>query len=310
MFLHLVNAAVQKMIIISDPWYFLWVMGNTLWQKQEFFITGTIGELGWLDIPLPSVFYYGIVFILGLIIAKSLKKGKQISLFILFGLTGIVIATLIAISYYFYLYGTAVAYPLVDSLQGRYLLPILPFILLLLVEWVAVALKYKKAAVILTGFTFFVLVGQSIFFRYYDYSRVFDTADALLPLEKDMQNNQKLPLMVIDSTQSFVYDVQYPGYKIGGFQLAVMVDEKKPVNVAYSFELKDVTCAHTIRRGYFDETELHRPHIYTQLIPITPLSTDRMCLVITPLDGAKDMRYLPLVTRDGKPVVNFLYIKK
>lgn len=298
------------MIIIGDPWYFVWVLGNTLWQKQEVFITGTIGQLGWLDIPLPSVFYYGIVFLLGLIIAKSLQKGKQISLFMLLALTAIVIATFIAIAYYFYIYGTAVAYPLVDSLQGRYLLPILPFILLLLIEWVAVGLKHKRAALIIAGFVFIVLVGQSVYFRYYDYSRVFDTAEVLLPLEKDMQSNNQLPVTVVTAPQSYVYDVQYPGFKIGGFQLLVMVNKEQPVNVPYAFELKDASCLRTIRRGYFDQTELHRPHMYTQLLPITPLLSDRVCLVLTPLYGTKDMQYLPLVTGDGKPVVNFLYIKK
>ena len=310
MFLHLINAASQKMIIGNDPGYFLWVLGNTLWQKQDFFITSTIGVLGWLDTPLPPIFYYAVFFIFGLFVAKTVRKGKPISLLVPFGLTGVVLATLGAIMYYFYINGTAVAYSVVDSLQGRYLLPILPFVLLLIVEWFAFGLQHKRVAILIAGFLFLVLVGQSIFFRYYDYSRVFDTADVLVPLEKDLQDGKEFPLMTVNSSVSYIYDVQFPGYKIGGFQLAVMVNVLQPVNVPYLFELKDATCTKIIQRGYFDETELHRPHIYSQFFSIKSLRESRICLTITPLYGAKGMVYLPLVMQGDKPIVNFLYIKK
>ena len=302
---------IQKSIIVHDPWYFIWVLGNTLWTKHEFYIQSTIGIFGWLDTPLPSIFYYGFAVLFGMVIAKIIKNSRQrtpIGLVVL--MTCIFIGTIAGIMYYFYIYGTPVASPFVDSLQGRYILPILPFLILALSGWTNIALRYKKITMILLSFMFIGLMSQSIFLRYYDYSRVFDTAELLLTQEKDLQNMKEHTSIILTDTQSFVYEVKYPQYKIGGFQMLLNVDEKHPVNVPYRYELRNADCTKTIRSGYLDQTELHRPHIYTQLLPITPLKEDRICVRFTPLYGPQDMQYLPLVTQDSKPVINFLYIKK
>jgi len=311
MFLYLVQAVIQKSIVFQDPWYFVWVLGNTIWTKQEFFIQSSIGILGWLDTPLPAFIYYGCAVLLGIVIIKTAQNLKyNVSLKLLILMTGICFGTVLGVMYHFYINGSPVAYPVVDSLQGRYILPILPFILLIISAWAKIALRFRKITVLLFGSIFLAVLVQSIFFRYYDYSRVFDTADVLLPKEKELQEKQEHTSITIGEAQSFVYEVKYPHYKIGGFQFLVDVNEILPVTVPYRYELKDAQCDKIIRSGYLDLTELHRPHIYTQILPIIPLSQDHVCLNLIPFYGLDIIRFLTLVSENNKPIVNFLYIKK
>jgi len=311
MFTHLANAAIQQMIVDQDPWYFFWVIGNTLWVKQEVFINSIIGILGWLDTPLPTVLYVVFVLICGLIVASIAKKvSKPISFPLLLTITGISFITILAIMYHFYIYGTAVAYPVIDSLQGRYLIPFFPFLLFILIHWYIYALRHKAITLSICFISFIAIITSTLFYRYYDYSRVFDTGEKLLLQEKALQNGGEFPTKILSTKETYFYDVKYPQYKIGGFQLLVNVDVRQPVNVPYKYEIMDAECAHVLRKGYFDQTELHRPHLYTQLFAITPLNENKVCLVLTPLYGSQDMNFLPLVFENEKPLVNFLYIKK
>lgn len=311
MFLYLANSVVQKLFVFQDPWYFLWVLGNTFWTKQDFFIRSTIGIMGWLDGPYPSVVYFGFAVLFGMLVFSYIKDARQR---IPFGLTAVLACiiggTVIGIMYYFYIYGTPVSYPSVDSIQGRYLLPMLPFIMLLIFSLSDFLFRHKKIAFIFLSGMFLLIVVQQIYYRYYDYSRVFDTADILLSQEKELQSKGVHTSIELNKSTEFIYEVKFPNYKIGGFQFLADVDVTEPVTVPYRFELKDSQCKNIIRSGYFDLTELHRPHIYTQLLPITSLNQDHICLHIEPLYGMPTMRYVKFVTSDDKPVINFLYIKK
>ena len=311
MFLHLVNSVIQKSIISHDRWFFLWVLWNTFWSKQEFFIQSTIGILGWIDTPLPHFLYYGFAVLLGIVLIKTSERIKKpLPLGMVLFLTGLFLGTIFCFMYFFYIHGTPVASPAIDSLQGRYVLPIVPFILLILTEWIRICIRHKKITVVVFGIIFIMSLGQTLFMRYYDYSQVFDNAEALQSVEQELQSNREFPTVLVNNPQSYTYEVRFPNYKIGGFQLLLSVDEKNPVTVPYLFELKDASCSKRIRSGYLDQTELHRKHIYTQYVPITPLPERNVCLVLSPVFAESGMQFLPLVRDGGKPIINFLYIKK
>jgi len=312
MFLHLVNASIQQMIVANDPWYFLRVIGNTFWIKQEFLFKSTIGLLGWLDMPLAPIVYIGYTMALGAILYKSLTDTKKsLSLILLLFLTAIILGTIIALLYHFYLNSTPVGWMMVDSLQGRYILPILPFIMYCAIQWLRIFWKHKVLMIAFGGLIFLFSISCSFFDRYYDYSRIFDNFDALLVQEKSLIEGESVVKVTVLGPESWKYNMKFPDYKIGGFQILVAADSNKPVTVPYRFELKDPTCAKVIRRGYLDQTELHRPHIYTQMLPITPVRYDSICLTLTPLGGEEHMQYLSLVAdQSNKPMVHFLYIKR
>jgi hypothetical protein len=300
------------MIIANDPWYFLWVIGNTFWVKQEFLFKSTIGLLGWLDMPLAPIVYIGYMMALGAILYKSLTvEKKSFSLMPLLFLTAIIGGTTISLLYHFYLNSTPVAWMMVDSLQGRYILPVLPFIIYCAIQWLRIFWKNKVPMIAFGGLIFLFCISCSFFDRYYDYSRIFDNPDELRAQEKSLIEGGSVANVTVLGPESWKYNMKFPDYKIGGFQILVAADSNKPVTVPYRFELKDSTCTNVIRRGYLDQTELHRPHIYTQILPITPVRYDSICLTLTPLGKGEQMQYLALVAdQSNKPVVHFLYIKR
>jgi len=311
MFLYLMNSEIQKILIVRDPWYFLWVIWHTLVLKHNFLVQSAISMLGWLDTPLPPYIFFGFLLVVGIVIVKTSDTMRKDSNFLLYlSVTGVIVLTFFGLMLHFYVQGTAVASPYVDSIQGRYLLPILPFFLYALSGWVTLGRKYKALFFCCLGFLYIISFGSTIFYRYYDYSRVFDVDTSLRDQEVALQGGSAMSTIYIQKPVHFLYSVKTPLNKIGGFQFLVAADEKNPTTVPYQFEIKDALCEHTIRKGYLDLTELHRPHVYSHMFAITPLENNAVCFVFTPLYESDDMQYLKLVTDGEKPIVHFLYIKK
>ncbi|GAN59974.1 hypothetical protein ACI01nite_01960 [Acetobacter cibinongensis] len=111
--------------IIVHPFHFLHLVGSTLLNqdKQEFYITSFIGNLGWLDTPLPARFYHAMLVLLCVITILSIKWDKPLAMLKASGLLLFAgCASFLLIFIALYAAWTAPDSPVIEGIQGRYFL--------------------------------------------------------------------------------------------------------------------------------------------------------------------------------------------
>lgn len=313
MFLNLVDPIAQLMIIRADPGYFLFVLVNTILTNFQFYLESMVGLFGWRDTPMSSILMYGLIVFIGIVIFRVSQIQKlKIPFVHLIILTGILVGTVIAFFCHFYLHGTPVAYPIVDSMQGRYFLPMLPFALFILVQWASYMRKLRAIIAAVLILSTVVSLVNLFFARYYDYSTVFDDP---LRLRDQVKNDEiiikNFDSVYISSPSSYLYDVKNPDYKIGGFE--VMTMENTHINrvaVPYRVSISDPTCTKEFWHGYLDQTELQSEHVVTVKTGIMSLPTSKVCLTFTPIVRPDESRFVTLAGIVDTPIVEFLYLKK
>jgi len=128
-----VNPAKQQKFILSDPIRYIGIMISTLTHNfRSFYLDTMVGRLGWLSVSMPSwlvTLYLLILLFAALFDADSRIMPDWKQRLLITG-TGIVIIALIETA--MYLLWTPIGQPEILGIQGRYLIPVLPFILFLL----------------------------------------------------------------------------------------------------------------------------------------------------------------------------------
>lgn len=129
-----INAKLQILHIFQHPFRFAAMFFDVDKDAVLFNIKSFIGILGWLDANF-SQFYYIMAFSIltvGFIIYGRFKKDEHFALRIAFLIA--VLASLIAVMSVQYITWTALDSPVLSGMQGRYLLPIFPFLALGLIN--------------------------------------------------------------------------------------------------------------------------------------------------------------------------------
>ncbi|MCH4090017.1 DUF2142 domain-containing protein [Acetobacter sp.] len=131
---------------VSDSGQVHWVLTHitsipglavrTLEQNGYGYVTQWVGVLGWLDTPLPHSFYHlaFITVLLAVVVSFSSFRSREVVLPTRLTSLLTVLSTLAAAGVVFlslYVIWTKVGDPVVDGVQGRYFLPIVPFLSLL-----------------------------------------------------------------------------------------------------------------------------------------------------------------------------------
>ncbi|WP_010668106.1 DUF2142 domain-containing protein [Acetobacter aceti] len=109
---------------------------DTLMQNGYGYAAQWVGVLGWLDTPLPASFYIlsGITVAIAAAVSISSVRNKEVILPTRLASALTVLSTLAAAGVVFlslYIIWSKVGAPIVDGVQGRYFLPIMPFLILL-----------------------------------------------------------------------------------------------------------------------------------------------------------------------------------
>lgn len=315
----LTHNAPQIYVVFHDPINFFTVIVRTCIESHEQMMQGLVGLFGWVDYRLPLYMVCIYAGVCGIVSYEYVKnKTKPFPVWII-GLLGIIsIGTVLFIFYLFYRNATPIAYKTVVGIQGRYFLPLLPFIMLVLLES-AVVIKIKRVAWIAAGILGLAATSACvyiIFFRYYDYSGNFSNPNALVKeIENQTVDVQRLVPLEINKKELFFYDVSYPDYKIGGIQM--IAQNEFEVNIPYKIIIKDSSCSRVLYQGYLNEfrddrlAHLKGEHdlVMTQYFSIIPLYESKICLVLEPFaDSFANPVYLRLLSQDDKPLIRFLYI--
>lgn len=302
-----------------DPAQFIRALTATAAVNLGDYLLGLVGHFGWLDYavsPLLYVFYFilfGVVFVQLIRRKDRLLTVFESSIF----LVGIFV-NILFIFYHFYRAATPPVYYLIFGMQGRYLLPFVPFLIISLISLVNGIgwSRVIKIGAICGSVILLWSFCMSMYTRYFDYSRVFGNPRYFeTRIEKGEIPLTTTETILINKEMSFVYPVPI-GRKIGGFQM--LMTNELSVTTPYRYELKDKTCTKILRDGYLDalkDSKLsflkgEKDIVYTQYTKIISLTEDAICLTLRPIIQRTDTTYLSLYEEDHKPTLEFLYIAK
>jgi uncharacterized membrane protein len=167
------NPHAQLTLLYQDPMRVLTVGWNTVTQYWPIYLQGFIGNLGWLDTPLPSRYLTLAECMIGVAALTTMlgSKGEPVNAT---GRTIIGAGLLLSAGALFgilYVTWTAPGYPVVQGVQGRYLLPLAlaGVVLLPRIDFKGRAWLHKVLLVVVTVFPVITLsvVMRAIVLRYY-----------------------------------------------------------------------------------------------------------------------------------------------
>lgn len=310
-----------RQITLSDPLYFMRVIGNTVFEDSDALLHQIIGQFGWLDYSVSPYVFAGYLVAIGSILAALVRDIREIMRWWLIALLWIILlTTFIMIAFTFYTQATPPAYYKVVSFQGRYFLPIFPIILFTVAQSLAFMKERRLGRmigiVILMGL-FTISLTRSIYGRYYDYSKSIINYNPLIEqIHADPGMVNTWETVTIDRVTKFVLPTDISiGTKISGFQF-VPVNEFD-VTAPYAYAVADATCTKIYAKGYIDHLRgIYLKHIrypddpvYTQYFPITKVTSGAVCLMIRPtVLITKRVTPLKIYTDKDKPVIRLLYL--
>lgn len=132
------DATNQLIFILSNPLDYFLTIARTFYHLSFFYTNSFIGNLGWLDANFPPTFIY--LYCLVILLVAIIDSHKLISVNILQKLYVFVIFSIVVVLIETGLYLTwtsipaigGVGYPQVSGVQGRYFIPIILMVLILL----------------------------------------------------------------------------------------------------------------------------------------------------------------------------------
>jgi hypothetical protein len=249
----------------------------------------------------------------GLVISRIISKDKQLlkwyEIFILFGIMAAVVLFLFLFDY---LYESPVGSKLIQNIQGRYFLVVIPYLLFGFSQIYIFFRRHREIKLALFGFFLVALLFisvRNISKRYFDYSKLISNGETLSDFIRINKVDLTKPeFKIINKPIQMIIEAQ-PGDKISGFMMYV-ISGGQILKIPYRYELRDANCGTILQSGYLDITKLQNQGKYTEYIPITQAKTSLLCLNLIPLNILHQSPYLALLTYNQNPIIKFLYIKK
>ncbi len=135
--------------VLTDPLEFIRTLQRTWLVKNEFYLHSMIGQLGWLDTDLPKVFLVAtsILLVLCAPIEPRIKCRRPIVTFLV---CAILLATCFGMFLVIYMQHSELGAPIVEGIQGRYFLPLLPLFVACLPRYAVGERAYTAVKVAVT----------------------------------------------------------------------------------------------------------------------------------------------------------------
>lgn len=261
----LISGKYQMKILKQDPGYFTKVLADTWKAKRVFYIESSLGYFGWLDYRYDL---YGYLLVFGLFLylcshSFGLVKKNILDWLSIIMVLGMVIGSYVLIHFMFWLYWTEVGSSVVEGVQGRYLLPLMPFLIWLLLE-IKLKLGQDKIKMIFLSLLL-LLIGidtyEIIYKRYYDFSKNIVNANELAEGIQNLKDEEE-PLEKIDSRNKMVkyFDTSWED-KVIGFQIAIEKDDGL-IRVPYRYKVMDEEGKKVLLSGYLTQKKLQDNGVY------------------------------------------------
>lgn len=303
------NPSYQKIIVFKDPVYFLKIFINTLSEMGEFYVSSAIGILGWLDYRLKYYIYYFYIGMLFLVLSQYKKRETSASFLMIFSLILSLSVVLIFVS--LYLYWTPVGKEVISGVQGRNLLPLIPFFFLFIAEIKNLISHNIKGPIFYFSLVVLLLMSitSTIFYRYYDYSVLIKNSEEFNSIcaEENLNNLQKIS---IKNSKDFNVSANV-GKKISGFHFCFLKLDPNQ-SVPYKWLVKDKDCVQTLAYGYIDAEKTAQSGMYTQIFmpkgKKIKIKQDEICFQFQSLVKNSEKENIYILSENGKPLINALYI--
>lgn len=306
-----VSGVYQFEILKHDPLYLFRIMNETWIAQREFYIKSMLGYFGWLDYQFDTYQYLLIFGVMVAFLVKVISKIKKPVIdwfgWILIGL--IILGTYVLIEMGMFMQWTKVGSMVVDGVQGRYLLPLVPLLFFWITQFF-VLLGKKKAKIVV-----FVLVGvilvsgmvDKIYYRYYDVSDNFKNKDELINRLQNADKNNETKTYVSSINKLSINFHIGDSDVVGGFE---MVTERKGnmISIPFRYSIKDEDCSRELAWGYLDNAKLNKDNIYLQKFDELKLGYRDICFEIEPIVIDGNEKYFDYVKIEDEPLVRLMFI--
>ena len=206
-----------------------------------------------------------------------------------------------------YLWWTPVESPAIEGVQGRYFLPIFPFILFLTIEFFLKIGKCKLKKIVVFGLVLLILAStiSIVYRRYYDYSKLYQNPDSFSGIQ--YESNRNLISELINKETNI--ELEIGDNKFSGFQIVLEKVDGEVIPVKY-----EITSGGTVlQSGYIIPSELSERKIYTEEFSIKESNTGVINLMLKPiLNSGVESNYMRVLkdVKTGSFLVNLLQIAK
>jgi uncharacterized membrane protein len=165
-----IDAREQVRFIVSNPGEFLAAAYETVSRQGEWIFKQGIGVFGWTDTPLAFYAFYGVTFVAAILVYRLFERERLLlgpvqigAILAAVGLTGV------ALFVSLYAVWSPVGSDVIDGLQGRYFVGLLPLLVFGLAQLATRIGKQRfvQIAVVVAAIVLFSNVVRSIDVRYY-----------------------------------------------------------------------------------------------------------------------------------------------
>jgi len=298
-----VNPTIQQKLILNDPVFFVSTTVKTMSSNWLDEYKSMVAVFGWKNANMSNelgfyAYFAGLIWMIKETEKRLAKKMDwRLTIFGLLINVGIVGYIYLAM----YLTWSVVASSYVYGTQGRYYLPILPFVLILLAQlWGYL----KNKSYLLIGLIMILVLascGKGLYDKYFDYSK--DYVDKKVILNK----KDKVDFILINKKTDFV--VETNSENIFGFKINID-NRNKAILIPYRYRVMDKSCQKTLKYGYFRQYEIQNDNVYTEKFGTLNAKDKQLCFELEPLTfnlpGYMDS-FLWVKTRNDKLVFEWLY---
>ncbi len=120
----------QLAAALSDPLSYVAALLTTLERYWSFYAVSFVGNFGWLDTPLPAWMAWLYLVLLLLVALGDAPEGRGPDLRLRLTSAVVVVSFTLAVMTFFFLYWSPLGVGVVFGVQGRYFLPVAPFVVL------------------------------------------------------------------------------------------------------------------------------------------------------------------------------------
>lgn len=296
----------QVEILRRDPVIVFRIVVDTWEAKRDFYLQGMMGYFGWLDYQYEFgqflVIFGLIVSIITSVISKNKKAVVDWLGWVIIG--GIVFGTYLLIEMGMWMQWTAVGSTVVEGVQGRYLLPLVPLFLFWIVQfWLLVG--KKRANIIALGLGL-LIVGlgtvDKINKRYYDNSSNFANKD-------EYKKNIEEPKYISSKDKLTKYFHTSETDVVGGFEFVVNKNNNDNlIKVPYRYAIKDGECNKELSWGYLDVDKINKGNIYLQKIDYLKPGFADICFEIEPIVKKETEKYFDFVESNDEVLLRLLFV--